>query len=71
MSDPCAEGHDFETWRGRDICVTCGYTETQYVKKPGVEEHDRMCPAKNKQISSPITCTYCQLIRQVRLEYQR
>lgn len=69
MSDLCAEGHDFETWRGRDVCVVCGYTDTPGLKEPAME-HDPKCPSTNKSITSPITCTFCQLIRQVRAEYE-
>lgn len=32
-------------------------------------EHDPKCPSKSKDISSPITCTFCQVIRSVREEY--
>lgn len=68
MSDPCADGHEIEAWRGRDICITCGYTDTPGLKEPAME-HDPKCPSKSKDISSPITCTFCQVIRSVREEY--
>jgi hypothetical protein len=25
--DSCGQGHDFQVWRGREVCMDCGYTE--------------------------------------------
>jgi hypothetical protein len=69
VSDHCVEGHDFEVWRGRDICINCGYTDTPGLKEPAME-HDPKCPAINKQRITPILCTFCQIIRSVREEYE-
>lgn len=34
------------------------------------ETHDPKCPAMNKQLTSPTICSYCQIIRSVRAEYE-
>lgn len=33
-------------------------------------EHDPKCPKMDKQLISAITCSYCQVIRSVRQEYE-
>lgn len=33
-------------------------------------EHDPKCPAINKQRITAILCTFCQIIRSVRKEYE-
>lgn len=32
--------------------------------------HDHKCVALNKILTSPVICTYCQVIRSVRSEYE-
>lgn len=70
MFDPtCCHEPDYQVWRGRNVCMSCG-VEERVVKKDTPREHDRLCLAPNPQLILPEICTYCQLIRKVRAEYE-
>lgn len=68
----CQHGHQIETWRGRDVCINCGVEDTTYkekvVEKMQTDTHDHLCPTTNKHLVSPVTCTFCQIIRKAREE---
>jgi hypothetical protein len=65
----CGQDHDIQTWRGRDVCMDCEYTDSS-VPKESVVKHDPKCLAPNPSRISPVLCTFCQIIRSVRQEYE-
>jgi len=69
-SADCQYGHQIETWRGRDVCINCGIEDVgdRKQEKVQIKEHDHLCPAHQKHLILPTTCTFCQVIRKVREE---
>jgi hypothetical protein len=65
----CSQDHDIQTWRGREICMDCEYTDAP-ASEESVVGHDPKCPAINPKNISPILCTFCQVIKSVREEYE-